>query len=99
MTARTIDTGTNDLLARVEHGVAIVTMNRPERRNALSQEMLQAMGAVLAKCETDADVGVVVLTGAGGGFHPPLEGGSKNSKNFSGRGDVDEYPAPKFSFR
>ena len=68
MTARTIDTGTNDLLARVEHGVAIVTMNRPERRNALSQEMLQAMGAVLAKCETDADVGVVVLTGAVGGF-------------------------------
>jgi 2-(1,2-epoxy-1,2-dihydrophenyl)acetyl-CoA isomerase len=68
MAAHTLETGTNDLLAHVEHGVAVITMNRPERRNALSQDMLQAMGAVLAKCETDPDVGVVVLTGAGSGF-------------------------------
>lgn len=33
---RTIETGTGDLLARVERGVAVVTLNRPERRNALS---------------------------------------------------------------
>jgi 2-(1,2-epoxy-1,2-dihydrophenyl)acetyl-CoA isomerase len=68
MTARTIETGTNDLLARIEHGVAVITMNRPERRNALSQDMLAAMGAVLAQCESDGDVGAIVLTGAGGGF-------------------------------
>jgi hypothetical protein len=36
-------TGTNDLLAHVEHGVAVLTMNRPERRNALSGEMLEAI--------------------------------------------------------
>jgi 2-(1,2-epoxy-1,2-dihydrophenyl)acetyl-CoA isomerase len=68
MTARKIETGTNDLLARVEHGVAVITMNRPDRRNALSNDMLRAMGDVLAQCETDSDVGAVVLTGAGGGF-------------------------------
>ena len=68
MTARNIETGTTDLLARVEHGVAVLTMNRPERRNALSQPMLQAMGTVLAQCESDSEVGAVVLTGAGGGF-------------------------------
>lgn len=68
MTARIVETGTKDLLARVENGVAVITMNRPERRNALSQEMLQAMGAVLAQCEIDPEVGAVVLTGAGGGF-------------------------------
>ena len=31
-----IDTGTTDLLAHVEDGVGTLTMNRPERRNALS---------------------------------------------------------------
>ena len=65
MSSRTIETGTNDLLARVEGGVAVLTMNRPERRNALSGAMLQALGETLAACETDQEVGAVVLTGAG----------------------------------
>jgi 2-(1,2-epoxy-1,2-dihydrophenyl)acetyl-CoA isomerase len=63
-----LDTGTNDLLARVEDGIAILTMNRPERRNALSGEMLDALGRILAQCETDSHVAVVLLTGAGGAF-------------------------------
>ena len=54
MVARQIDTHTNDLIARIEDGVAVLTMNRPERRNAFSQEMLKAMGEVLAACEADA---------------------------------------------
>ncbi|MBV9045312.1 MAG: enoyl-CoA hydratase, partial [Alphaproteobacteria bacterium] len=36
MAKRTLDTGTQDLIATVEDGVALLTMNRPERRNALS---------------------------------------------------------------
>jgi 2-(1,2-epoxy-1,2-dihydrophenyl)acetyl-CoA isomerase len=64
----TIDTGTEDLLAEVDDGVAVVTMNRPERRNALSGAMLDAMGRVLADLEVDNSVGCVVLTGAGGAF-------------------------------
>ena len=64
----TIETGTEDLLARVDDGVAVVTMNRPERRNALSGAMLDAMARVLADFEIDSSVGCVVLTGAGGGF-------------------------------
>ena len=64
----TIETGTEDLLARVDDGVAVVTMNRPERRNALSGAMLDAMARVLADLEIDSSVGCVVLTGAGGGF-------------------------------
>src|SRR4051794_22096333 len=64
----TLDTGTDDLLARVEDGVAILTMNRPERRNALSREMLDALARTLADVEVDDDVGCVVLTGAGGAF-------------------------------
>src|SRR5215468_2545797 len=43
-------------------------MNRPDRRNAFSQAMVSALGAVLAQVETDDAVGCVVLTGAGGAF-------------------------------
>jgi 2-(1,2-epoxy-1,2-dihydrophenyl)acetyl-CoA isomerase len=63
-----LDTGTDDLLARVEDGVAIVTLNRPERRNALTGAMLKALAGVLAGLEADDDVACVVLTGAGGAF-------------------------------
>ena len=41
-----IDTGTEDLLASVDDGVATLTMNRPDRRNAMSGAMNQA----LARC-------------------------------------------------
>ncbi len=68
MPQRTIDTHTNDLLAHVEDGVAVLTMNRPERRNALSAAMLEALAKTLADCETANDVGAVLLTGAGGAF-------------------------------
>jgi 2-(1,2-epoxy-1,2-dihydrophenyl)acetyl-CoA isomerase len=65
---RELATGTSDLLAHVEDGIAVLTMNRPERRNALSTEMLEALGNTLAQCESDTGVAVVVLTGAGGAF-------------------------------
>ena len=63
-----LDTGTGDLLARQEDGVLVLTLNRPERRNALSDDMLQALARTLAAAEADDDVGCVVLTGAGGAF-------------------------------
>lgn len=66
--ARVIDTGTEDILARVENRVAILTMNRPKRRNALSVPMLQGMQAALIEAETADDVGCVVLTGTEGAF-------------------------------
>ena len=65
---REFGTGTNDLLAHVENGVAVLTMNRPERRNALSTEMLDALGRVLVQCETEPGIAAVLLTGAGGAF-------------------------------
>ena len=64
----TLDTGTEDLRADIDGGVAVITMNRPTRRNAFSQDMLSAMAAVLAQAETDDAVRCVVLTGAGGAF-------------------------------
>lgn len=63
-----IDTGTDELLARVEDGVAVLTLNRPERRNALTRALLEALATTLAAVEVRADVRCVVLTGAGGAF-------------------------------
>jgi 2-(1,2-epoxy-1,2-dihydrophenyl)acetyl-CoA isomerase len=58
----------SDLLETVKDGVAVLTMNRPERLNALSRAMLDAMLEALPRLAADPEVGVVVLTGAGRGF-------------------------------
>jgi 2-(1,2-epoxy-1,2-dihydrophenyl)acetyl-CoA isomerase len=63
-----IDTGTEHLLGRVDDGVAIFTLNRPDSRNALSHALLEALARVLAYAEVDDDIGCVVLTGAGAAF-------------------------------
>jgi 2-(1,2-epoxy-1,2-dihydrophenyl)acetyl-CoA isomerase len=68
MGTRTIDTGTDDLLADVADKVAVITLNRPERRNAMSTDMNDALGRVLEEVQVADDVGTVVLTGAGGAF-------------------------------
>lgn len=65
---RPLDTGTGDLQAHVDDGVAVLVLSRPERRNALSPAMLAGLGRVLADVEADDDVGAIVLTGAGGAF-------------------------------
>ena len=68
MSTRTIDTGTDHILAHVEDRVAVITLNRPERRNALSGPMLKGLATALREAERASDVGAVVLTGAGGAF-------------------------------
>ena len=60
-----IDTGTDHLIFEKSNGVALLTMNRPEARNAMSGEMNQAMQEVLAEVELDKEIRCVVLTGAG----------------------------------
>jgi 2-(1,2-epoxy-1,2-dihydrophenyl)acetyl-CoA isomerase len=65
---RSIETGTDDLLARIDGPVGVITFNRPERRNALSDAMYHGFGAALPAMADDSDVRVVMLTGAGGAF-------------------------------
>jgi 2-(1,2-epoxy-1,2-dihydrophenyl)acetyl-CoA isomerase len=66
--SRTLETGTDFVTARVEDRVAVITLNRPERRNALSPVMFEGLERALVDVETAQDVGCVVLTGAGGAF-------------------------------
>jgi len=59
-------TQTEKMLSRKDGGVGIVTFNNPERHNAVSLEMWQATKRILDDFAADADIRVVVLTGAGG---------------------------------
>ena len=58
----------SDLLEVVKDGVAVLTLNRPDKLNAMSPAMLDAMLEALPRLADDTNVGVVVLTGAGRGF-------------------------------
>jgi enoyl-CoA hydratase len=56
----------SDVLLRERRGaVEVLTLNRPEKRNALNRELLDGLAAAFAELETDDDVRVIVLTGAG----------------------------------
>jgi len=79
--AGALDTGTDDLLAEIDDGVATVVLNRPERRNALSPAMISALARLLPELEQSDDVGALVITGSGAAF---CAGG--DVKGFSERG-------------
>jgi len=53
---------------RVEQGIARIALNRPERRNALDQELLTELREALRASATDESVGLVLVTGAGKDF-------------------------------
>jgi len=57
-----------DLLTELKDRVLYLTMNRPDKLNAMSAEMMGAMVDNLARAATNPEVGAVVLTGAGRGF-------------------------------
>ena len=56
---------TGPLLVSERDGVATITFNRPDARNALTPEMLCRFDEALAACEADGSVRVIILTGAG----------------------------------
>ena len=68
MTAEEISTATDQLMASMDEGVLTITLNRPEARNALTFELLDAFAEQLAYAESSSDVRCVVVTGGGKGF-------------------------------
>jgi len=55
-------------LVELQGNTLVVTMNRPDARNALSAEMLSIMSDAWDRTNSDPEVKVVILTGAGGYF-------------------------------
>ena len=64
---------TEDLLVRQEGRIAVLTLNRPERLNAISGPMLGELSAKLVEANKDPDTRCIVLTGAGRGFCAGLD--------------------------
>ena len=68
----------NTVLCEIRDGIATLTLNRPDRLNAVSYELADALLAHLDDLEVDDRVRAVILTGAGG-------------KAFSAGGDIHEF--------
>lgn len=59
----------SDLLQfKIEEGVATITLNRPDKLNAFTDDMLEAWLARLSECRDDENVRVIVMTGTGRAF-------------------------------
>jgi enoyl-CoA hydratase/carnithine racemase len=62
-----------DLLYEVSGGIATITLNRPDRLNAISMPMLGSLSKALRDADLDDEVRVIVITGAGRGFCAGLD--------------------------
>jgi enoyl-CoA hydratase/carnithine racemase len=63
-----LDTGTDELLCEIRDRVALITLNRPEARNALSDRLTPALRRMIKQCGDDSGVGALLITGAGKAF-------------------------------
>lgn len=52
----------------IDEGVALITMNRPERKNAFTRDQYDALGSALDRVDANDDIRVAILTGAGSAF-------------------------------
>ncbi|RDK11450.1 enoyl-CoA hydratase [Cupriavidus lacunae] len=78
---RPVDTGTEELQCEVRERVAVITLNRPQARNALSDRLTPALRTMIRVCGDDPEVGAMLITGAGKAF---CAGG-----DVKGMGDAD----------
>ena len=68
-----------NLILTKEDGIATITLNRPEKLNALNQEMVDELVKACGEVEEDNEVRVVIITGAGSAF---CSGGDLSSHDF-----------------
>src|SRR5580700_6244260 len=61
-------TPSEPVLTEVSDGIAVITINRPEARNAVNGAVARGIAAAVDELDGRADVSVLVLTGAGGAF-------------------------------
>ena len=91
----TIETGTEELLCRLEDRVAIITLNRPKKKNALSDHLTPALRQTLLDLETKREVGCILITGSGdafcaGGDIGGMGGNASKDKEISERPTAEE---------
>ncbi len=64
---------TDELLIENKGRIVVFTLNRPERMNAISRDMLDELSAKMTEANKDPEVRCIVLTGAGRGFCAGLD--------------------------
>jgi enoyl-CoA hydratase/carnithine racemase len=74
-----------ELKLELSDGVAVITLNRPESYNTLSNAIIEGLGAAYRRCDEDDNVRVVVVTGAGKAFCAGADMGGGGS-TFDGTG-------------
>ena len=79
-----------DILFDFYHGIARITINRPQRRNAFTPTTVSGMGDALRLCRESGDIRVVALTGAGDKAF--CSGGDMNVKGRGGYVGQDGVP-------
>src|SRR5665213_1041819 len=88
-----MSTEQRDLIAERRDGVLYLTMNRPDKLNALSDQMIAGLLEELTRASYDREVGAVVLTGAGRGFCAGGDIGRMRERNEGGAKE-GSAPAP-----
>ncbi|HIK89434.1 MAG TPA: enoyl-CoA hydratase/isomerase family protein [Dehalococcoidia bacterium] len=73
-----------------DHGFATITLNRPDRLNSLSNELLQSLADTLDVVAADDSIRAVILTGAGQAFCS----GADTDEMVGGSGDGPHKPGP-----
>ncbi|MER7817562.1 crotonase/enoyl-CoA hydratase family protein [Streptomyces sp. NPDC096153] len=86
-------TGTEHLTVQREGATLVLTLNRPEARNALSLPMLVGLYDAWLEADADDDVRSVVLTGAGGSFCAGMDLKALAGKGMEGQGYRDRLKA------
>ena len=61
------------VLAHAEDGVLTLTLNRPDKRNALHPELVQSLSELITEAADDESIAVIVITGSGGAFCAGLD--------------------------
>jgi len=67
-TVEAIDTGTDELLCEIRERVAVITLNRPDARNSLSDHLTPALRTMIRVCGENPNVSALLITGAGTAF-------------------------------
>ncbi len=88
-----------ELLVERDDRVAVVTLNRPERLNAITGPMLDAFSKALIELDDDPEVRCIVITGAGRGFCAGLDLQDQMSGQGLGGGDGIGATTQRFNLR
>ncbi|MGZ4042075.1 MAG: enoyl-CoA hydratase/isomerase family protein, partial [Bacteroidia bacterium] len=53
------------ILSEVKNGVLVITVNRPDKLNALNKQTIEELHETLVEAENESDIRAIILTGAG----------------------------------